>query len=226
MTCEPLMRRTSQEVQPFPFRVVVSGARMVVPGEGVEEETAATPYPEAFAIAPVDPEEMRRQGRAEGEREGLQRASEVYGQQLEQERNTIQHWLEQFTEEKQRYFSEIEGEVVRLSLAIAERILHREANMDPTFLAAAVRVALQQAGNSSRTVLRTSANDMPMWRDLFRRRTDQIEIVADGALEAGDCFLETSSGTVRLGVRAQLEEIERGFFELLQRRPVRELPAS
>ena len=37
---------------------------------------------------------------------------------------------------------------------------------------------------------------------------------------AGECVLETRVGTVELGVKAQLEEIEKGFFDLLQQRPV------
>jgi flagellar assembly protein FliH len=45
--------------------------------------------------------------------------------------------------------------------------------------------------------------------------------VADERLQAGECVLETKLGTVELGVRAQLEEIERGFFDLLNHRPAR-----
>ena len=38
-------------------------------------------------------------------------------------------------------------------------------------------------------------------------------------MKAGECVLETSVGKVELGVSAQLEEIEKGFFDLLQQRP-------
>jgi flagellar assembly protein FliH len=34
-----------------------------------------------------------------------------------------------------------------------------------------------------------------------------------------ECVLETSVGRVELGVKAQLIEIERGFFDLLGQRP-------
>ena len=36
----------------------------------------------------------------------------------------------------------------------------------------------------------------------------------------GECVMETSVGRVELGVAVQLEEIEKGFFDLLQKRPV------
>ena len=45
------------------------------------------------------------------------------------------------------------------------------------------------------------------------------EIAGDPALGLGDCVLEAQVGTVDLGVRAQLAEIERGFFDLIDRRP-------
>jgi flagellar assembly protein FliH len=48
------------------------------------------------------------------------------------------------------------------------------------------------------------------------------QLVSDDGLSVGECALETHLGSVDLGVKAQLAEIERGFFDLLERRePVR-----
>jgi flagellar assembly protein FliH len=44
------------------------------------------------------------------------------------------------------------------------------------------------------------------------------QLVGDDAMQAGECTLETHLGSVDLGVRAQLAEIERGFFDLLEHR--------
>ena len=44
------------------------------------------------------------------------------------------------------------------------------------------------------------------------------ELVADSEMQEGDAVLETRLGRVDLGVRAQLKEIERGFFDLLSHR--------
>jgi flagellar assembly protein FliH len=46
-----------------------------------------------------------------------------------------------------------------------------------------------------------------------------LQIVADERLDTGECVLDTNVGRVELGVSAQLEEIERGFFDLMQQRP-------
>ena len=38
-------------------------------------------------------------------------------------------------------------------------------------------------------------------------------VVAGEGMHLGDCTIESKAGTVDLGVRAQLGEIERGFFD-------------
>ena len=45
----------------------------------------------------------------------------------------------------------------------------------------------------------------------------EVEVVREERMNAGECRLETSVGHVELGVRSQMEEIERGFGELLER---------
>ncbi len=109
---------------------------------------------------------------------------------------------------------DVEAEVVRLALAIAARVLHREAKMDPLLLAGVVRVALEKVAEDSATILRVPVDEVEMWRGVAS------SVVGDERMKAGECVLETSVGRVELGVSAQLEEIEKGFFDLLQQRPL------
>ena len=125
-----------------------------------------------------------------------------------------------FEKERGRYFAGVEAEVVKLSLAIAARVLHREAKLDPLLLAGVVRVALGKIADDSVIVLRVPAVDLEPWRDAFRVVPEtRLQLTGDETLSTGECLLETSVGRVELGVNAQLQEIERGFFDLLQQRP-------
>lgn len=173
-----------------------------------EEKTAAL-----HAIAAA-----REQGRRE-ERQLLEEARATDQQQLQTQalRN-----LKEFQLERQRYFHHVEGEVVRLSLSIAARVLHREAQLDPALLAGAVRVALDKLADSSTVVMRVPPAEVTKWREFFRAAGGpriQPGIIDDPSLAPGECLLVTELGTIELGVRAQLEEIEKGFFDLLDRRP-------
>jgi flagellar assembly protein FliH len=156
--------------------------------------------------------EARTEARREWEKELAER--------LAAERLSILIVCEEFRRERVRYFAGVEAEVVKLALAIAARVLHREAKLDPLLLSGVVRVALEKVAEDSTTVLRVPVNAVEMWREVFAARAESSpRILGDERLSAGECMLETNVGRVELGVSVQLEEIERGFFDLMQQRP-------
>jgi len=136
---------------------------------------------------------------------------------IDEERAAVSRACAQLAKDREVYFSEVEGDVVRLALGIAERVLHREAKMDPLLLAASVRLALEKIAGETGSVLRVPVEALERWRGVFGE--GEVELVGDDRLMAGDCVLETKVGRVELGVAVQLEEIERGFFDLMQKRP-------
>ena len=136
------------------------------------------------------------------------------------ERQAIVRACDQFTTERSRYFLEVETEVVKLALAIAARVLHREVNLDPLLLRGAVRVALERVQEDSVATLRVPATQAKTWEQiLIEEHRDAVAVAGDSRLAEGECILETSVGRVDLGIKAQLEEIEKGFFDLLKQRP-------
>ena len=119
------------------------------------------------------------------------------------------------------YFARVEREVVELALAIAARILQREAQVDPLLLTGAVQVALGQLAEWTAVALRVPAQAREMWAETLRLMPNlpvTPTVVADGEMKEGECVLTTEMGRVYLGVRAQLKEVERGFFDLLSHR--------
>lgn len=161
-------------------------------------------------------EELRQRMLDEGREERMREMEEA----ILRERQAIARTCQQFAQERTRYFASVEEEIVRLSLAVAGRILHREAGIDPLLLRGAVRVALEKVQGSETAVLRVPTEQAEDWQRILREaHREDVRVVGDGRLEAGDGVLETSVGRVDLGVKAQLEEIEKGFFDLLQQRP-------
>jgi flagellar assembly protein FliH len=141
---------------------------------------------------------------------------------MAQERQRLAAAVSEFRGVRERYFAEVEQEVVKLALAIAARVLHREAQIDPLLLAGVVRVALEKMADRSGVVLRVASPDVEGWEQVFSstEAADRPRVMEDARLERGECVLETKMGTVELGVSVQLEEIEKGFFDLLNHRPV------
>lgn len=139
---------------------------------------------------------------------------------VEEERAKVKDIADRFQAERARYFAALEREVVKLALAIAARVLHREARLDPLLLSGVVRVALDRLADNSSTTLHVPDADLAMWKATRMEEGDgKVEVVGEDRLARGECYLDTKVGLVELGVEAQLQEIEKGFFDLLQQRP-------
>jgi flagellar biosynthesis/type III secretory pathway protein FliH len=123
---------------------------------------------------------------------------------------------EQFSQERDRFLQALEQEVVELALAIAARILRREAQMDPLLLTGAVRVALGQLSQATHVTLRVPPEELDLWCEAMNHIPNlslRPTVLAGADMRLGDCMLETELGSLDLGIRAQLGEIERGFFD-------------
>jgi flagellar assembly protein FliH len=158
--------------------------------------------------------------RREAKFEALREFQDELETKVATERSSILKACEQFSKERARYFADVEAEIVRLALAIAARVLHREVTFDPALLTGVVRVALEKVAEDSAIVLRVPHDAVEMWGKALAASSESApRIAGDERLVEGECVLETSVGRVELSVRAQLEEIERGFFDLMQQRP-------
>jgi flagellar assembly protein FliH len=162
------------------------------------------------------------EARAEAHARGRRDADQDRRQLLEQLAGKMGETLNAFVDERDHYFSEVEQEVVRLALAIARRIMHREAQMDPLLLSGAVRVALGQLADGTAVTLRVPASEKDLWEEMLRLCPNlslRPQLAGEAGMRTGECLLETRLGEVNLGIGAQLDEIERGFFDLLETRP-------
>lgn len=162
-------------------------------------------------------EAVRQEALAEGR-------GQMDGERMEILRECAGQWgdaVKDFARAREGYFARVEREVVELALAIAARILQREAQVDPLLLAGAVRVALGQLQESTSVELRVPAAAHEIWSETLRLMPNvpaMPVLVADSGMKDGECVLTTAVGRVDLGMKAQLKEIERGFFDLLSHR--------
>jgi flagellar assembly protein FliH len=155
-------------------------------------------------------------GREQGRVEGRQAECAAQATAEQQRARQAAELIESFAEERDRYLHAVEHEVVELALAITARILRREAQMDPLLLTGAVRVALGQLSGSTQVRIRVPRAELDLWTEtiaLLPRLRVKPSVVSGEGMLLGDCLIETELGSVDLGIRAQLAEIERGFFD-------------
>ena len=173
----------------------------------------------------VGEEQIRaREARArkEGRDEGVAQGVADFEKKLALEKQTLVQTIREFARERDTYFQRVEAEAVGLAIAIARKILHREAQVDPLLLAGVVRVGLDNVAAGTSVRLKVHPSQVQIWKDFFLRQHDlqsPPELVGDPALESGRCLLETELGSTDVTLEAQLKEIEKGFFDLLAQRP-------
>ncbi len=169
-------------------------------------------------------EQAFEQGRIAGQREAMSRMRAQTMAEMNAERAAIGMVVAGFARARAGYFLQVEGEVVRLALAIARRILHREAQMDPLLLRGAVRLALERLEANTQVRLRVPAGRGLLWSEAFAGGQGLAPgaaapaVVEDPALGGEECVLETSLGETRCNLDDQLQEIEQGFFDVLAAR--------
>jgi flagellar assembly protein FliH len=166
--------------------------------------------------------QKEQQAWSKGRDAGQAEAHAAFEQQIAKLREEISKALHDFAAERDTYFQRVEEQVVRLTLAIARKILHREAQVDPLLLAGILRVALEKIASNTNTRLRAHPSDIKVWRDHFAQAHENLpppELIGDPEIQSGRCILETELGTTEIGLETQLKEIEQGFLDLLAQRP-------
>jgi len=207
----------------------------LVPGAGVRPSSSGgspstlerlwTPDAKSSCPQPVSEDQIRaREARAriEGREEGMAQGRAEFEKKLASEQQTLVQTLRDFAHERETYFQRVEAEVVGLALAIARKILHREAQVDPLLLAGVVRVGLDNIAAGTRARLRVHPDQIQAWQEFFSLQPDlpsPPELLGDATLGPGRCILETELGSTDLTLETQLKEIEQGFFDLLAQRP-------
>jgi flagellar assembly protein FliH len=221
-------KESMPQVQPFPYREAAAihasaaaGADVglsSLDGRSLEKSSVQSAHA-AGAVLHQAEQAARAAGRIEGEE--LSRAH--FNDELQQLRHEISISVDHFAEERKKYYQQVEADLVKLALAVARKILHREAQMDPLVLAGIARVMTAKLESATGIVVRVNPARAAAWREYFSRAENsrQAPVVAeDPALALDSCVLESSLGSTELGIESQLQEIEKGFADLLAKRPL------
>lgn len=183
---------------------------------------------EIIARATARADETRRQaheeGYAAGRIEGLAGAQgliESHAEELaavltEERLKTLLPALEEgvgrLELERERWLSAWEAAAIRLSAAIARRIVRRELSQDPEVAKGIVRAALELAAGQSQITLRLHPGDLERLRDggAIRdclQRFGEATLVADDAVSPGGCVIDSRHGLIDARIETQLQRI-------------------
>ncbi len=148
--------------------------------------------------------------------EGLRQGREESAAGMKTASERLAATLAELVSFKRKLRAEAETEVVKLSLAVARRILHRELLTDPEAMQGLIHAALQKVQGREIWRVRISPLGVEAVRAALERvGLGAIEIVGDASLKNGDLVIETALGELDASVDTQLQEIQRGFADRL-----------
>jgi flagellar assembly protein FliH len=164
-------------------------------------------------------ERRAREAYQQGHAAGLAAGSAEARHQAEPLMARLARSVDELASLRRRIRAEAEEDAVRLALAVARKILHREVSVDPEALLGLVKAALQRIDAREIHRLRMHPEDIPVIEGHLAGAAlpSRIEVLADPSLERGGAVFETARGNLDASAATQLAEIERGFIDLVRR---------
>jgi len=152
-----------------------------------------------------------------GLREGEAAANQKLNSQVATKVAQLAQSIEQLAAHRSNIHRQAEPELVKLSLAIARRILRRELTVDPDSLLGIVRVSLQKIESCEVQRVRVHPEYAATLTKLLEGSAHPITVVSDPGLPVGSVVFDTARGSLDAGIETQLKEIDRGFADIYRR---------
>jgi flagellar biosynthesis/type III secretory pathway protein FliH len=167
-------------------------------------------------------ERARQEGYRSGFHRGRTEGTEETLRQVRASRDLLIRVAEEFKADRDALLRSLEEEMVRLALAIAERVVGEVAGRDRELVLLTVREALRRAQGEGSVMVRVNPADLETVRrdrECFRDALDGIEkidFVADRRVGPGGCIVETASMRLDARVEAQVTELTQAIVDHLE----------
>jgi len=160
-------------------------------------------------------EEVRAAALREGEAAGRNRAAGEIQPVIERLARTI----EELSQIRARFRKEAEADMVKLSLAIARRVVRRELAIDPEALHGLVMAALEKLQGQELCRVKVHPAHAAVLKSCLQKLDNgsAIEVLPDASREPGTVIFETQRGNLDASIDSQFREIERGLADCLRR---------
>jgi len=158
-----------------------------------------------------------RQGLQDAEEDVQRRAAELAQQNSDEAIRTtlpaVRELAETLTRERECRLADWETEIIRLSVAIAEKLVRRKIDTSPDLAPELIRETLQLVTGSTRLRVRLNPQDEAQLGEFVHEvaqslaQVAEVHTIADETVSAGGCVVETEHGVIDGRLETQLERI-------------------
>lgn len=176
-------------------------------------EQAQSESQEIMENAQSEAEELRQnakiEGLEEGKREGQDQISEIINEAMET--------LNEAIKQRKKIIKDSESEIVRLSLKIAEQIIHSEVSVNKDAVMGIVAEAINRVSDRESVIVKVNKDDA----EFIKNNKDKLSGIVDGVknlsiledsqVDPGGCVVETHLGFVDARISTKLSLIEQAI---------------
>lgn len=184
-------------------------------GEGILRD-AASRAKQMVDQATARVQEIETQARARGHEEGVAAGRAAGQAELAEDVAAMHELIENARAQRNEVIEAAEPELVRLAMAVAERIVYDHAAIDGNVVLENVRHALTRLVGREVVTLRVNpvdAETLRMYREATAASNDveHLRIIEDQRVDRGGVVIETDSGTIDAKISTQLREARRAL---------------
>ena len=172
---------------------------------------------ELVASAQTLAKELEERARTSGHEQGYSEGKNAAEAELAPVIATMREVLQSTLAQRQAAVEATEPELVRLAMAIAERVVHTEIATNPKVVVDNVRQALTRLVSREVVTLRLNPADLEMIRQhrddiVSASDVEHLRIVEDSRVDRGGVLVETEAGTIDAKISTQLREARRAIL--------------
>jgi len=189
---------------------------------GAAGKTGASPIVRARLLDPAHPPAdlterlgaVERDAFAKGYTEGDRSGQQAAAQRNEAMLRRLVATIEEIASVRAGMMRKTERELVKLAVAMAERIVRREVDSDAELLAGMARVAIDRLGQDIAATIHLNPEDYEAMMTARKGAAFEgaVEVVADAMVGRGGCLVKSSFGTVDAGIDTQIREMSHALL--------------
>jgi flagellar assembly protein FliH len=212
MSSKIYARGDAHPAEPFAWPQVEGGAM-------VEAGRAPADTQSRLAQLERDLERRLHEARQAGFQEGAASAKAAAAAEIKALAERVAKTVAELADLRPRLRRQAEADLLKLALAIARRVIHRELAVDPSAMQGLIQAALEKLQSQEIYRVRLHPSQEPVVRALVGQsfQARKIEFHADPKLDRGAAIFETVRGNLDASVETQLREIEQGLTDRLER---------
>lgn len=194
------------------------------PSEDPVQRAIASAQAEAAALleaARAEAEQIRHRAREQG----LAEAAAALVRDRERFAAEQNAAIVEINAERERFYRDAEPELLKLSFAVAEKIIGREVAERPELVLELIRRSLKRIKDKSALRIRVNPDDLQLVKEARAELlasvdgVEKIEVSDDRRVARGGCIIESPNGTLDARVATQLRELERSMGKVAPHEP-------